>query len=325
MKTPDSFDVLLLREKYLKRKNWGCLLLWIFLVVLYFIVTPRIASAVSEQYLADARDAEILSFYKAQLEFGRFTGKGGVVLGYAKYEITDEKGALIISNGRTEFLVKYAELIFDLRKTGFSIYIMDHRGQGVSSRMLEDSRKGHVESFDDYVNDFTMFIDHVVNLRPHKKRIILAHSMGGAIAVLYAAKHPDDVHGLILSAPMLQINTWLVPESVVFLFARSFNLFGFGDAYVPGGANYEQYGFFPGNKLTHSQVRFAIAKQQHGFISIHFVISQDESEYGSFSLWESKNDAEAGGTAIRSNTAVTLEELASTPPTIDVFEVYKPG
>lgn len=70
---------------------------------------------------------------------------------------------------------------------------------------------------------------------------------------------------------------------------------------------------------------FAIAKQQHGFISIHFVISQDESEYGSFSLWESKNDAEAGGTAIRSKTAVTLEELASTPPTIDIFEVYKPG
>ena len=70
---------------------------------------------------------------------------------------------------------------------------------------------------------------------------------------------------------------------------------------------------------------FAIAKQQQGFISIHFIISSDESEYGSFSLWESKNDAETGGTAIRSETATTLGELASTPPTIDVYEVYKPG
>ena len=69
---------------------------------------------------------------------------------------------------------------------------------------------------------------------------------------------------------------------------------------------------------------FTIAKQQQGFISIHFLISPDESEYGSFSLWESENDAEAGGTAIRSGTATILEELASTHPTIDVYEVYKP-
>jgi heme-degrading monooxygenase HmoA len=70
---------------------------------------------------------------------------------------------------------------------------------------------------------------------------------------------------------------------------------------------------------------FAIAKKQQGFISIHIVVSSDESEYGSFSLWESENDAEAGGSAIRSETGATLQELASAPPTIDVYEVYKPG
>jgi len=70
---------------------------------------------------------------------------------------------------------------------------------------------------------------------------------------------------------------------------------------------------------------FEIAKQQQGFISIHFVISSDESEYGSFSLWESKDDAETGGDAIRSQIGVSLQELAAAPPTIDVYEVYKPG
>ena len=70
---------------------------------------------------------------------------------------------------------------------------------------------------------------------------------------------------------------------------------------------------------------FAIAKKQQGFTSIHIVVSSDESEYGSFSLWESKNDAEAGGSAIRSETGATLQKLASAPPTIDVYEVYKPG
>lgn len=70
---------------------------------------------------------------------------------------------------------------------------------------------------------------------------------------------------------------------------------------------------------------FEIAKKQQGFISIHFIISSDESEYGSFSLWESENDAEMGGSAIRSETGATLQELAAAPPTIDVYEVYKPG
>ena len=69
---------------------------------------------------------------------------------------------------------------------------------------------------------------------------------------------------------------------------------------------------------------FTIARQQQGFISIHFIISTDESEYGSFSLWESIDDAEKGGGAIRSQLEATLQDLATAPPTLDVYEVYKP-
>jgi len=70
---------------------------------------------------------------------------------------------------------------------------------------------------------------------------------------------------------------------------------------------------------------FALAKDQKGFISIHFVISSDESEYGSFSLWESEGDAELGGSVIGSKIGETLQNLANAPPKIDVYEVYKPG
>ena len=69
----------------------------------------------------------------------------------------------------------------------------------------------------------------------------------------------------------------------------------------------------------------ALAKEQKGFISIHFIISSDESEYGSLSLWESENDAETGGSAIRSEIAEKLQGLATAPPTVDIYEVYKPG
>ena len=70
---------------------------------------------------------------------------------------------------------------------------------------------------------------------------------------------------------------------------------------------------------------FAIAKQQQGFISIHFIISSDESTYGSFSLWESETDANTGGAEIRSQVNATMQEIASAPPSVDMYEIYKPG
>ncbi len=70
---------------------------------------------------------------------------------------------------------------------------------------------------------------------------------------------------------------------------------------------------------------FGLVKSQQGFISIHFVIAEDENEFGSFSLWESRDDAVAAGESIRSEIGGALENLASEPPKIEIYEVYKPG
>ena len=47
----------------------------------------------------------------------------------------------MVVNGRTEYAEKYAELFYDLKDLGFSLYIYDHRGQGLSSRLLADRGK----------------------------------------------------------------------------------------------------------------------------------------------------------------------------------------
>jgi heme-degrading monooxygenase HmoA len=70
---------------------------------------------------------------------------------------------------------------------------------------------------------------------------------------------------------------------------------------------------------------FAIMKSLPGFISVHFVISAAEDKYGSFSLWESQETALAAGESIKSKIAGAMEDVLSAPPTIEVFEVYKPG
>lgn len=70
---------------------------------------------------------------------------------------------------------------------------------------------------------------------------------------------------------------------------------------------------------------FGFMKSLQGFISVHFIISEDENEYGSFSLWESRDDAVAAGESIRSEIGGRLQDIASETTGAVVYEVYKPG
>ena len=70
---------------------------------------------------------------------------------------------------------------------------------------------------------------------------------------------------------------------------------------------------------------FGFMKLLQGFISVHFIISADERHYGSFSLWESKNDAVSAGESIRSEISGKIQNLSPEPPKVEIYEVYKPG
>ncbi len=71
-----------------------------------------------------------------------------------------EKGAIVVSNGRTETFEQYAEIVEDLTLRGYTLYLFDHRGQGRSDRVLPFAtvgdgqyQKGSVDDFDDYVDE----------------------------------------------------------------------------------------------------------------------------------------------------------------------------
>lgn len=99
------------------------------------------------------------------------------------------KGSIVIAPGRTESSIKYLEVAFDFIQKGYSpIYVIDHRGQGFSDRLLADKRIGHVSNWDHYVDDFKHFVNHVVlidrNVDQDQLNLI-TNSMGGAIALRY--------------------------------------------------------------------------------------------------------------------------------------------
>ncbi|KNY42780.1 lysophospholipase [Vibrio harveyi] len=114
--------------------------------------------------------------------------------------------AVLIVNGRIEASWKYQELFYDLYRQGYDVYSFDHRGQGLSDRLLPDSDMGHVYDFNDYIDDMELVLLQL-NLSGYQQRFVISHSMGGAIATRYLQTHPDhNFDGLILSAPMFGIN-----------------------------------------------------------------------------------------------------------------------
>lgn len=230
-------------------------------VLLAVAVSCSVAAAISEGSFTGAYRERVWPYYESG-EFGSFGGQAGVRIAYAKYEVPSERGALVILPGKSESFLKYAELIYDLRSSGFSLYLMDHRGMGFSEALLtDDLGKVHVESFEYYVQDLRTFIDQVVDASPHTRRVLLGHSMGGTVALLFLERQPQVFDGAIISAPMLQIITDPLPEGVAHAMSGVAVLIGLGGSYCPWRGPWEP-GTFAGNLFTRSQARWSLWHEQ---------------------------------------------------------------
>lgn len=165
------------------------------------------------------------------------------------------RGTVLVCPGRSEFIEKYAEVVRDLLDRGFVTVVMDWRGQGGSTRLLADPRKGHVRSFDAYRDDLDGVVDQVLRRRCPGPYFAIGHSMGGAIALDHAAVRPGIFERLVLSAPMLSV---IAPRGARRV-AAAVTRMGGGSAYVPGGsAKSWMLRPFADNGLTSDPRRYAI-------------------------------------------------------------------
>ena len=190
------------------------------------------------------------------MRIGSFTGVKNVEIIYGVQELENEKGAVIIVNGRNETFVKYSDVIVELSSLGFSVYTLDHRNQGFSGRQLADPHKGHVDTYDDYIADFDFFLKNIVNKKPHKVKLVLAHSMGGTIALLYELRHPGNFSGMALSAPMLGFSTAPWPFFLVPPLLSLYEVLGLEQNYVVGGGKFKPEPYTPDNNLTSDEVNY---------------------------------------------------------------------
>lgn len=140
----------------------------------------------------------------------------------------------VLLQGHSEFIEKYVEVIAELNARGFTVASLDWRGQGGSARLLADPLKGDVRDFVEYDDDLKSFLYQTVRPLTAEPPLVLAHSMGGHIAIRALHNAPGLFSAAVLAAPMLAIKTRGYPEWLARSAARANVLIGAGKDFVWG-------------------------------------------------------------------------------------------
>jgi acylglycerol lipase len=130
---------------------------------------------------------------------GHFSGDKGLKIFYRHLPAEKEKMRLVIAHGLGEHSGRYANVASRLVPEGVSIWALDFCGHGQS-----EGKRGHVHNFGQYVSDLDKLLDIASEGVPTDSKIfLLGHSLGGLIALNYALRFPDKLHGIVVSSPVL--------------------------------------------------------------------------------------------------------------------------
>ena len=131
---------------------------------------------------------------------GTFAGAGGIEIYWRAWPAEAPRASVVLAHGVSEHSGRYAHVAAGLNRRGYSLWALDHRGHGLSG-----GRRVFVERFEDFTDDLDSLIDLAAEELPGKKPVLFGHSMGGAVAIGYAIRHPEKIAALVLSNPVATI------------------------------------------------------------------------------------------------------------------------
>lgn len=111
------------------------------------------------------------------------------------------KGTVALAHGLHEHGGRYEYVAQRLLAAGYPVYAIDHAGHGRS-----DGKRGDLSPLSDVVDGIDKLITLAGERHPGAPRFLLGHSAGGLFALLYATGSPQELRGLILSAPAVDIS-----------------------------------------------------------------------------------------------------------------------
>lgn len=117
---------------------------------------------------------------------------------------TPSRAAIALLHGLAEHAGRYAAFAAEMNAAGIDVYAIDLRGHGRAH-----GRRAWVARFDEYLEDAQALVAHAgaACARQATPLFLMGHSLGGAIAALYAIERAPQsgvpLTGLLLSSPAL--------------------------------------------------------------------------------------------------------------------------
>ena len=187
---------------------------------------------------------------------GYFEGRDGRKLRYAIFKsgAPVAKGTVVLLHGRNEFIEKYFETIRHFTDLGFWVATFDWRGQGGSDRLTKRPLRGHVHRFSDFEADLSIFLETIVLPETRLPFVMVAHSMGGLIALSAAPGLANRIDRLVTIAPFVELSNQRVGVGLIHTLCRLLTLVGLG------WLTFESDTFprpYEGNVLTSDPKRYA--------------------------------------------------------------------
>lgn len=135
-------------------------------------------------------------------ECGSFKTGDGLEIYYRLWKAENPKAAFVIVHGVGEHSARHAEAALFFNNIGMNVYAADLRGHGHSG-----GKRGHINSFQEYLSDLASFLDIVIQKEKDKKIFLLGQSLGGLIALYFVLqyKNKHGIFGVIACSPSLGI------------------------------------------------------------------------------------------------------------------------
>ena len=142
----------------------------------------------------------------------KLTTSDGLNLQIRYWPADAPRAEVMLVHGLAEHMARYDHVASAFNAAGLSVIGIDHRMHGQS----DGEHRAFVPEIETLVDDLEVLWGHLDDKLP---RFVMGHSMGGLVAALFALRHQEQIHGLILSAAGLMVR-YPLPGPVVSLADR---------------------------------------------------------------------------------------------------------
>lgn len=128
-----------------------------------------------------------------------FSGVGGVPIVYDVWTPdTPPRGVVVLAHGFGEHARRYDHVARRFGEAGLVTYALDHRGHGRAG-----GRRVRLRDISEFTGDYRTLVATATAEHPGLPRIVLGHSMGGAIVFAYGSQYPGEYDLMVLSGPVV--------------------------------------------------------------------------------------------------------------------------